>query len=145
MHPAAAKALFEEQVQHLTSALCERRGWIMHALAYPIINISYTAPGRTPLRMTYRFDDWNDHPPSIRLEDPHGTPLQQLLPNPTGVFHAGPHNVTNLPFVCMRGSREYHTHPSHVSDLWAPISAGGQYDIGGILTQIWHAWLKGRG
>jgi hypothetical protein len=145
MHPAAAKALFEEQSRHLTSELCERRGWILHHLAFPTISLSYTAPSRTPLRMTYTFNDWNDLPPSIRLENPDGTPLHQLTPNPTGIFHVGPHNVTNLPFVCMRGSREYHTHPSHVSDLWAPLRDEGKFDIGGIMTQIWHAWSKGSG
>lgn len=145
MHPAAAKALFEEQTKHLSPALCERRGWVIHQLAYPVINVSYTAPSRTTLRLTYTCDDWNDRPPSIRLEGPDGTPLTQSTPNPTGVFHAGPHHLTNLPFICMRGSREYHTHPSHVSDSWEPIRDDGKYDLGGIMTQIWNAWLKGHG
>src|SRR5689334_22906599 len=121
MHPAASKALFDAEAKHLSPALCERRGWVMHTLEYPLINVSYTAPNRTPLRLSFTCDNWNDLPPSIRLESPDGTPLTQIAPNPTGVFHAGPHNVTNLPFVCMRGSREYHTHPSHVADSWEPL------------------------
>jgi hypothetical protein len=143
MHPAAAKALFEEQTKHLSSALCERRGWVIHQVAYPVISVSYTAPGRITLRLTYTCDDWNDRPPSIRLEDPNGTPLRNIPPNPTGVFNGGNHPLTNLPFVCMRGSREYHTHPSHVADSWEAIRNGSKYDLGGIMTQIWNAWLKG--
>lgn len=145
MHPAASQALFEEETRHLSAALCERRRWVINSLSYPLINVTYSAPGRTPLRVTYTCDNWDDLPPSIRLENPDGTALQQLKPNPTGVFHAGPHNVTNLPFVCMRGSREYHTHPSHVTDLWDNIRGGSSYSIGGIMTQVWNAWLKGSG
>jgi hypothetical protein len=145
MHPAAAKALFEEQTKHLSPALCERRGWVIHQLAYPVINVSYMASGRTTLRLAYSCDDWNDRPPSIRLESSNGTPLTQLLPNPTGVFNAGTHPLTHLPFVCMRGAREYHTHPSHVADSWEAIRDGGAYDLGGIMTQLWHAWQKGSG
>jgi hypothetical protein len=145
MHPAAAQALFEEEVKHLSPALCERRGWIMHNLVFPIVNVSFTLSGRTTLRVNFACDNWNDLPPSIRLENHDGTVLQTLPPNPTGVFHTGPHNLTNLPFVCMRGSREYHTHPSHVGDLWDPIRGGSNYTIGGIMTQVWNAWLKGSG
>ena len=145
MHPAATHALFEEETRHFSEALCKRRGWIMHSLTFPIINVTYTAPGRMPLRLTYACDNWNDLPPSIRLENPDGTPLHQLTPNPSGVFHPGPHNVTGLPFVCMRGSREYHTHPSHVTDLWDGIRGGSSYTIGGIMTQVWNGWLKGSG
>ena len=145
MHPAASRALFEEETKHLSPALCQRRGWVLHALEFPVINVSYTAPGRTPLRVTFTCDNWNDQPPSIRLESADGVPLKQIRPNPTGVFHGGPHHLTGLPFVCMRGSREYHTHPSHVADVWEPLRGGSNYDIGGIMTQIWNAWLKGSG
>jgi len=145
MHPAATKALFDEEAKHLSPALCARRGWVMHTLEFPVINVSYTAPNRTPLRLTLTCDNWNDHPPSIRLEKSDGTPLTQISSNPTGVFHAGPHNVTNLPFVCMRGSREYHTHPSHVADSWEALKGESRYSIGGIMTQVWNAWLKGTG
>lgn len=145
MHPAASKALFDEDVKHLTPALFERRRWTLHALAYPIISLSFTEQGRTPLRLTLQCDDWNDLPPRIRLEAPDGNPLHTLPPNPTGIFHPGPHNVTNLPFICMRGSREYHTHPSHVSDLWEPLRGQSKYTLGGIITQIWNGWEKGTG
>jgi hypothetical protein len=91
MHPAAARALFEEETKHFSQALCQRRGWVLHTLAYPVINLSYTAPGRTPLRLAFTCDNWNELPPSIRLETPDGAPLHKLSPNPTGVFHAGPH------------------------------------------------------
>ncbi len=45
----------------------------------------------------------------------------------------------------MRGAREYHTHPSHVGDVWESVKASSSFTLGGILTQLWHAWLKGSG
>lgn len=145
MHPAASQALFEEEVGYLTPALMERRRWILNTVAYPVINLTFTSPGRTPLRMTFQCDDWNDLPPAIRLETPDGKPLTRLPTNPTGIFHQGPHHLTQLPFVCMRGAREYHTHPSHVGDLWANVRGQSSYTLGGIMTQIWNGWLKGSG
>jgi hypothetical protein len=45
----------------------------------------------------------------------------------------------------MRGSRGYHTHESHLTDPWEPLRSETRYSIGGIMTQVWHAWLKGTG
>jgi hypothetical protein len=42
----------------------------------------------------------------------------------------------------MAGAREYHTHSSHVNDLWDNYKHRGGYDLGGILHQLWSAWLK---
>jgi hypothetical protein len=145
MHPAAAKALFEEEAQHLSAALAARRGWTLHAVAYPLIDCSFSTPGRTTLRLQLACDDWNDLPPSITLLAADGSPLTALPHNPTGVFNGGPHPVANRPFVCMRGAREYHTHPSHVADPWESLKNLSNYSLGGILTQLWHAWQKGSG
>jgi hypothetical protein len=145
MHPAASIALFEEDVAPLTPELARRRGWILHALEFPTIDCSFTESGRTTLRLRLTCDDWNDLPPAVGLLAADGSPLATLLPNPTGVFNPGPHSLTNRPFVCMRGAREYHTHPSHVADLWENLRGHPNYTLGGILTQLWRAWLKGSG
>ncbi|MES2304296.1 MAG: putative metal-binding protein [Gemmatimonadota bacterium] len=71
--------------------------------------------------------------------------MTTLSPDPTGVFNGGAHPATGRPFVCMRGSREYHAHPSHIAELWEGIRRSSAYDLGGILTQLWHAWQKGSG
>ena len=76
MHPAAAQALFEEEAHHLSAALAARRSWTLHAVAYPLIDCSFSAPGRTTLRLKLACDDWNDLPPSITLLAADGSPLQ---------------------------------------------------------------------
>ena len=143
MHPAAAKLLFDEQVRELTPALAERRDWVLHLIDFPSIDCAFTANGRTTLRLQLHCDDWNDLPPAITLHAGNGDLLSELPPNPTGVFNLGPHPSTQRPFVCMRGAREYHTHPSHVGDLWENLKDQENYTLGGILTQLWNAWHKG--
>jgi hypothetical protein len=145
MHLLASQALFEDAVRTLSPELAQRRGWRFHSLDCPIIDCSFMASNRTQLRLRLLCDDWNDLPPSIVLQSPDGTLLRAITPNPTGVFHPGPHPITNLPFVCMRGSREYHTHSSHTSDAWGNVRQSSSYSLGGILTQVWNAWLKGKG
>jgi Predicted metal binding domain len=145
MHPAAAQALFEKEVATLSPALAERRRWIFHTIAFPLIDCSFTAPGRTTLRVRLRCDDWNDLAPSISLHAADGGLLTSLPPNPTSVFHSGPHPTANRPFICMAGSREYHTHPSHLNDIWENHKGRSSFDLGGILTQVWNAWQKGQG
>ncbi len=145
MHPAASKALFERDVGTLSPALAQRRLWAFHSLQYPTIDCSFAATERTTLRVRFMCNDWNDLPPSITLHAADGSLLTTPLVNPTGVFYPGTHPVTNQLFICMRGSREYHTHPSHVNDAWESLKNSSNYDLGGILTQVWRAWQKGKG
>jgi putative metal binding uncharacterized protein len=36
---------------------------------------------------------------------------------PAGINH-GDHPILHRPFVCIRGTAEYHAHPSHLRDRW---------------------------
>src|ERR1041384_6203546 len=101
MHPAAAKALFDEEIANFTPALAARRGWIFHTLEFPLIDCSFTAPGRQTLRLRLQCDDWNDLPPAIGLHTADGSFLTAMPNNPTGVFNMGPHPSTGRPFICM--------------------------------------------
>jgi len=143
MHAAASRALFQEDVQNFSTELARRRGWQFYSIDYPLIDCLFASAGRTALRLRLTCDNWNDLPPAISLLGVDGSVLATLPPNPTGVFNSGPHPSTGKPFVCMRGAREYHTHPSHVTDLWSNIRESDSYTLGGILTQLWNAWLKG--
>ncbi len=143
MHPAASQALFESQVAALTPALAQRRGWVLHEVVWPRIDCSFTAPRRTSLRVRLHCDDWNDQPPAVDLLNADGSYLTRNMANPTNVFNQSAHPTTGRPFVCMAGAREYHTHPSHLTDYWAGFKDRTSHDLGGLLTQLWHAWRKG--
>ena len=143
MHPAAAKALFDQDSHHLSPALAERRGWVFHTIEFPTIDCAFTAPGRSTLRLRFLCDNWNDLPPAISLHAGDGQLLFSLPSGTSSVFNGARHPSTRRPFVCMRGSREYHTHPSHVGDPWEQLKSNPSYTLGGILTQLWNAWQKG--
>jgi Predicted metal binding domain len=50
--------------------------------------------------------------------------------------------ATPQPFMCMAGIREYHTHSSHVGDLWENYRSSPDYDLPGILVQVAEAFQK---
>lgn len=143
MHPAAVKEFFERDISNLTPALATRRGWTIHSLEFPKIDCSFHATGRTPLRIQMACNNWNEAPPSVTLHTLDGSLITAAPTNPTGIFHPSPHPTTQRFFVCMRGTLEYHTHPSHINDPWEAIRSN--FTLGDILTQIWHGWEKGAG
>lgn len=142
MNRAASIALFEEQTKHLDGELCEVRKWRVFSRAFPVLDVGFEADGRVPFRVQMNCEDWNELPPSITLLSIDGEVLKKVPTGSPSIFHQGPHPVTKLPFVCMAGSREYHTHSSHTSDSWENYKLRSGYDLGGILTQVWSGWLK---
>ena len=151
MHELVSKALFLSQTEHISAKLAQSRGWILHQMEYPIIDVTFTAKSRTPLRLHAMCEDWNIEPPRFKLLAADGSTLKvsppppEISPNQTNVFNANAHPITGEVFICMRGSREYHTHSGHINDHWDAYRHQSGYDLGGLLTQIWHAWLKGTG
>lgn len=142
MNRLAAKALFDDQVNALEGELLEVRRWTVFTRTYPDLDVGFKRDGRVPFRVRMHCEDWNELPPAITLCALDGTVLTQVPTGPTNIFHQGPHNVTNRPFICMAGSREYHTHSSHVGDVWDNYKNQSGYDLGGIVTRIWNGWLK---
>lgn len=141
VHRAAAKALFDKQVGFSPILLAERHWELLHR-EFPVLEIVFTANGRVPLRVRLNCPDWNETPPAIALLDRDGNYLALIARDPGGVFNPGPHPSVGRPFICMRGSLEYHTHPSHLNDPWAQLRGTSSYDLGGIVTQLWNAWKK---
>jgi hypothetical protein len=138
VHEALARANFERDVAFLTDAVAERLRLKVHSRAFPVLDaiIEHSKPLR--LRMT--ADAWNDLPPSIALFKPDGTAWSETLPG--GIFNGGPHSVKGGPFICMRGSREYHTHSGHTNDTWDNYRDQDGMELVGILMQLAGAWRK---
>lgn len=142
MNTAISKELFLEQVSRLgNQRLLDTRGWVMNLLEYPIVDITFTAEGRKSFRIRMTCDDWNSTPPAIELLAGDGNYLvEDTTPKGCGVINHSQHNITQRPFICSPGSREYHTHSSHVGDLWDNYKSKSGFDLGGIITQIYRAW-----
>lgn len=142
MHRLAAKALFDSDLVAVTASLAEIRHWIIHKLEFPLLDCEFKHADKPHLRLRFHCDDWNTLPPSIEVLAPDGEPLTVAPGRRTSVFNHSAHPDTGKPFICMRGSREYHTHPSHKNDPWEALRNQSRYSLGGILTQIWNAWRK---
>jgi putative metal binding uncharacterized protein len=141
VHKAACKALFDRQIGFAPALLVER-GWEVLSCEFPVLEVLFTSAARVPLRVKMGCADWNELPPSIGLLDREANYLSVIPRDPGGVFNPSPHPSVGRPFICMRGSLEYHNHPSHVNDPWEQLRRKTGYDLGGILTQVWRAWKK---
>ena len=142
MHEAASRALFEEEVSKLGPELLEARRWTLTKREFPLLEVEFSADDGARLRLRLACDDWNDRPPSVVFLDAQGQALPSIERDPAGVFNNSAHPSTGKPFICMKGVREYHTHPSHIADAWATVRNNDRFTLGGILTQIWRVWRK---
>lgn len=142
MHTLACEALFEAQTNQLTYELLASRGWEIMDKKFPTLVIAFHREGRKSIRLHFKCDNWNAEPPAISLLDGQGQPLTAVPAGGSGIFNAGPHSKRPGPFICMAGSREYHTHESHINDKWDNYKLRPGYDLGGLLTQIWNGWLS---
>ncbi|MGI8641651.1 MAG: putative metal-binding protein [Pyrinomonadaceae bacterium] len=142
MHEAASKAIFDSQVGKLNERLLQLRGWVLHSTEYPILDVSFHKEPRVPLRVRLICDNWDEQPPSIQFLSLDGNLLTVIKRDPAGIINESPHPSTGRPFVCAPGSLEYHTHSSHIADLWSNYKNQSDFDLGGILTKLWSGWKK---
>ena len=144
MNETASKALFDEDVGKIGERLLSSRNWELYSREFPVLDVGFRATGRPELRLRLHATNWNDDPPSIEILGPDGTllPPDRIPRGPTSVFNWNAHPLTGRTFVCMAGSREYHTHNGHSADLWNNYKSKDAFRLGGILTQLWNAWLK---
>ena len=154
MLEVVSRSMFDDAVSKVDGRLLNGYGWRLLEAAYPILDVIFERGAVPPLRVRLTCDGWNDLPPSIALLSPDGRPIQppwpsgdpaqqELFSRSRGVLNPGPHEITGLPFVCMRGSREFHTHSSHRAESWDNYRDQSGNDLVGLLVQLWRVW-KGR-
>jgi hypothetical protein len=141
VHEILAKSNFDNDSKFLTPTFLASRNWILHTCEFSIIDVTFK--GNRPLRVRLSCDDWDEQAPSADLLDIDGLKPAQGLPG--GIFHSDQHPNTHRPFICMRGFREYHTHPSHLGDYWATYRGQDGMNLSGLLDQLSRAWRKAVG
>jgi hypothetical protein len=139
---ALSRAAFNRDVERIDPRSARIYGWTILEAEFSILDVVFEHASAAPLRLRLHCEDWDEQPPSIALLSRDGERLTEPPPNVGGVFHPGPHPIVGHPFVCMRGAREYHTHFSHVTDLWDNYRGQPGMDLGGIVQQLWRAWKK---
>lgn len=118
------------------------------------VDLLVLAPG-APLPMAaaavrLRFDNYDLWPPSLAFADPFTGELlppgvmptavpQDVRENPPRSLLPGPHPATGTAFLCVPGTREYHTHDEHTGDHWLRYRRTGPGQPGtlqGIATTL---------
>ena len=140
-----SQAAFEADMRRLDPTAARRFGWTIVTAAYPVFDVIFNHATAAALRLRSNCSQWDEIPPSIELLNADGTSVTAAPPNVGGVFHPGHHPATGRFFVCMRGTREYHTHPSHVQESWSNYRGTSGNDLVGIVGQLYRAWKKAVG
>jgi hypothetical protein len=143
MHELGSQRLFADQTKGI-ERIGRMRGWTIYGIVYPIIDVGFIGENKD-VRVRMICNDWDELPPSIELLSLAGARLPTFRTDPKGVFNRSAHPITGHPFICMIGTREYHTHTSHTTDYWDKHKNKPGNDLGGILTQVWNAWLQIQG
>ena len=139
----------------------QRRGWLLLSEndSVPSLEIAFLAGIATSLgvgllpvvvcaiRLTYEnYDLWA---PSLTFIDaftrqPSRPQVRAFLSTPEGprdVLVDG-HPTTNLPFLCLPGIREYHSHPQHSGDDWLLHRPAKEGSIYNICDRIWRMMAR---
>jgi len=116
-----------------------------------VASVSFPAGSVVPvvtacIRLDYT--NYDLEPPSLRFIDvwtgePAAPPVQPSQLSSAGELQnlmPGPHPNTGLPFLCLPGLLEYHTHPQHSGDLWlVGHRAQGAGRLAVVCERVWQA------
>lgn len=152
MHPEVSRQLFDDAVRGLANNrdLLADRGWLILDSEFPSLKIAVRHRKSKRLRIfAFEFPDWDDTPPSLKLVDAEtGEDLPgKMWPSGTSHWHqqgwSSAANITTpMPFLCMVGIHEYHTHYSHVNDSWDKYKKLPGYDLVDIIIQATAAFQQ---
>lgn len=141
MDPEVSRAKFDTEIAAINdeaSSFAKARGWEVVRTEYPVLAVVLTHP-RTQRRVGFRFvcDGWNEQPPSLALFDPKTDADLPWAQWPQGGWSAGDaHPVTQKPFLCLPGIREYHVHPSHLDNPWTNYKSHDSYKLRYIVHRV---------
>jgi len=132
-------------------------------LTMPVAQLSIIVPahqslatGELPVLAARAFgvrvslEDFDQRAPSVSFRDPwtweflsaDRVPLGQTLDengrNQLVVLNE--HPQTRRPFLCIRGTREYHEHPQHTGDEWALYR--GDVGLFSVLATVWRTCVE---
>jgi hypothetical protein len=155
---ARAKFAAAERI-YANRALFTPRGWRILEPAFPQLTVMFDAPGgRTIGGVRLQLRNFDFLPPSVTFLDAdeqlHTVATLGLLLRPfeqshvppairdgfmliasTGGYLPGMHPFTQLPFLCIRGTWEFHVHPQHADIQWEWIRSERGYGLQYLIEQ----------
>lgn len=122
-------------------------GWKVQDVTWPTFSVVFTHPkSRRPVGFRFLFENWDQEAPSLGLYDPATGETLPWEKWPQGAWSVGnPHPVTQKPFLCLPGIREYHIHSSHLNDPWSNYRGRESYKFGHLLHRVWQRFRDTNG
>jgi len=149
----AAKLQAELRDWQANAEIYRRRGWLLldhtgqqveiaFVASVPLVGVVAAPVITACVRIDYtNYDLW---PPSVTFIDPRTRQptlpvVRAMADGEHGVRDAlvENHPLTGLPFLCLPGIREYHSHPQHSGDDWLLHRRAGAGRIAVICERIW--------
>lgn len=152
--PLVSRRKYEREVTDLLSPVLDvrKQGWIVEPVGFPIVRVTFlTAHLPFPVaEFTVEMDFTNYDFLPLSVKFLHPTTLRPLKTiagfqmteqGPRHLIIAA-HPDTRLPFLCLPGVREYHTHPEHNGDAWDlhRYSKNGRLYV--ILERLWRFCVR---
>lgn len=113
LHPALLRELLDDEVVVINERLSARGVTARRDGHHVHIRAREVGEERILILDAEKYDG---EPVGVFVSNSEG----DLLPGsgwPPGLFQ-GEHPVLHRPFVCVRGTIDYHIHPSHIEDSW---------------------------
>lgn len=172
MLPEIALKKFDDAVNEVRRyAQHGRPGYVVDVLhaEYPRLVVRLQNPKGPPFVLRVTAFEWNARPASYQFVNPEDFsqplpvdrwPGQPFLPEPDGRrLHRGPFRADNRlavdlksrhapptrPFICLRGTHEYHQDERHRKDVWYPLRNDVTYGINSMIITIQERIYKVQG
>ena len=105
-------------------------------VAFPILRVGLHWPSRAlDIALELRAPDWDYRPPAADWVREDGSPWP-LSDAPQGGGFQGAHPRSGRPWLCYRGSLDYHEWEGHVDDHWWAIRDDPQYRLLGFIQNV---------
>jgi hypothetical protein len=135
VEPAVSAGKFSAEVAQWDALAMEhaKRGIFLCEASFPKVYAVFTAPQLQPALVLFGveldFSNYDFCPPSLTFVNPFTRcpekpsvpflrPRPNAKPGENPLESALAEHTGALPFLCMRGIREYHIHPAHTGDPW---------------------------
>jgi len=113
LHPVLLGTLLDDEIVVINERLAARG--VAARRGGHLVQVSAPEVGEDRI-LVLDAERYDGEPVGVLITDADGT----VLPGsrwPTGLCQ-GEHPVLHRPFVCVRGTIDYHAHPSHTDDSW---------------------------
>jgi hypothetical protein len=114
LHPTLAAEMLDAEVEVARDRLGDRVSAITRSGT--TIQVPYRSPHGQSVRLQLDGAHYDAEPFRVAVVDDGGSVVEHGR-WPAGLSHSI-HPVLGRPFACVRGTFEYHCHPSHLNDRW---------------------------